>query len=87
MFAIPPAVFNDRPDYMRIPESGVQRVEDGDGNDVYTVRVEDAADEVSAEATALQELQAFLESESELAVFRAETVRNTRGRIAISDFE
>jgi hypothetical protein len=81
MFAIPPAVFNDRPDYMRIPESGVVRVQDGDGNNVYTVKVDGGGAASTREAIAHQELQVYLESETELDVFRVEAVRNTRGRI------
>ena len=86
MFAIPPAVFNDRPDYMRIPVSGVQQVEDDDGNAIYTVKIEGASDNLTAEQSARQELQSFLGSEEPLDVFRFEAVHNTRGAVVAYAF-
>lgn len=86
MFAIPPRVFNDRPGYMRIPDSGVVRVDDADGNAVYTVKVNADRDPTSAEAEARSELRDYLGSETPPDVFRAEAVYDTRGALAAYAF-
>ena len=86
MFAIPPEVFNDRPDYMRIPDSGVQQTKDDDGIALFTVKVEGASDNLTAEQSARQKLQSFLQSEEPLDVFRSETVHDTRGAIVAYAF-
>ena len=86
MFAIPPAVFNDRPDYMRIPDSGVEPSEDDDGNPVYTVKVADALNGAAAEVTAREQLQAYLESDESPDVLRVEAVYDTRGALAAYAF-
>ena len=80
-FAAPREAFNDRPDYKRIPESGVRQVQDRDGNDVYTVRVDASGDAPAAQAAARSQLRTHLASEEPLNVFRAEAVVDTRGRI------
>ena len=86
MFAIPPAVFDDRPDYMRIPTSRVARVEDGDGNMVYTVKLERRVESGSAEGASLELLREFLGADRPSEVFRSEPVLTTRGRVAAYAF-
>jgi hypothetical protein len=86
MFAIPPAVFNDRPDYMRISDSGIERVQDGDGNDVYTVKADRGVESGAAETAALERLQEFLQADGPPEVFRSEAVYTTRGGIAAYAF-
>jgi hypothetical protein len=76
MFAIPSSVFNDRPEWMRVPEAEVRESVDGDGIEVYTVKV---TGEATDEDLAIQSLASHLGEES-LAVFRSEPVQNTRGR-------
>ena len=39
IFLIPSSVFKDRPDFMRVPKSDVERTRDDNGNVVYTVKV------------------------------------------------
>jgi hypothetical protein len=86
IFAIPPEVFNDRPDYMRIPDSGVQRAADRDGSDVYTVKIISEADGRTDEERALAELGSFLGADAPLDVFRSEAVYNSRGRLSAYAF-
>jgi len=82
MFAIPSSVFNDRPEWMRAPESGVRRSVDGDGIEVYTVKASSGQD---TQTSALEDLASYLGEES-LDVFRAEPVQNTRGHVVAYAF-
>jgi hypothetical protein len=86
IFLIPRTVFNDRPDYMRVPESGIGRSGDGDGNDVYTVKLEESLATPAAEQWALGQLEAFLTGEAGSMVFRSEPVYNTRGHLVAFAF-
>ena len=85
-FAIPRAVFNDRPDFMRLPpENEIRRTVDDDGNVVYTVsidRVPFGRASAATEAEARDRLSTFLQSEGPLEVFRVEPVHNTRDTLA-----
>jgi hypothetical protein len=82
IFAIPPELFNDRPDYMRLPPSGeIGMSIDDDQNEVYTVKTERDLDAGLAEREALARLEAHLGRPGPLDTFRVEAVRNTRGSI------
>ena len=81
LFATPPEMFNDRPDFMRIPDSDIGLTEDNDGNEVYTIKAGDVSDVLAVEQIARQELRSFLQSEEPLDIFRSEAVYNTRGGI------
>ena len=82
MFAIPSSVFNDRPEWMRAPESGVRQSLDGNGIEVYTVKVQGNETD---EDTALADLASHLGADT-VAVFRSEPVQNTRGQIVAYAF-
>lgn len=84
MFAVPPSVFNDRPEYMRIPESGIRQTFDDDGIPVYTVKVGVDAD-TTTEEWAIGALGSYLSAESP-DVFRSEEIHDTRGRVVAYAF-
>ncbi len=89
IFAIPPAVFNDRHDYERL--SGfdeVRRARDDDGTPVYTVKVNKSAfsaDDAELENGAREKLRSFLGLDT-LEVDRVEPVYDTRGVLAAFSF-
>jgi hypothetical protein len=73
IFLSPPAAFNDRPDFMRIPDDQVIRqTSDDDGHTVFTVKV-------NTEQAAVDRLKASL-GES-LTVSRAEPVYDATGAL------
>jgi hypothetical protein len=39
IFLTPPTLFNDRPDYMRVPADPIRQSSDDDGHTVFTVKV------------------------------------------------
>lgn len=89
IFAIPPAVFHDRPDYMRLSDSEVSRVLDDDDNPVYTVLVArrlfpPAGSEI--EEGAREMLREFLGREELPEVTRSEPIYDTRGALAAYAF-
>lgn len=89
IFLIPSAVFNDRPDFRRFPADEVQRVLDDDGNVVYTVRVDAsifANPSEKWEQEAQDKLQAFLQSDEPIEIYRTEAIDNTRGSLAAYSF-
>ncbi len=89
IFLIPAKVFNDRPDYMRLPEPGdVERVLDDDGLPVYTVGIQGSmfvglfgGEEDVLELEARRMLASFLQSEGSIDIDRAETVYDTWGAV------
>ncbi len=89
IFLIPVKVFNDRPDYMRLPEPGeVERVQDDDGLPVYTVGILGSmfvglfgGEEDVLELEARRMLASFLQSEGSIDIDRAETVYDTWGAV------
>ena len=85
IFAIPPGLFNDRPDYMRLPETAdVKTSFDSNQNLVYTVKVDMATggeDRSALRESALVSLQEHLESDQLPEAYRVEEVINTRGRV------
>ena len=87
---IPQAVFNDRPDFMRMSSPDeVQRVLDDDGNVVYMVQVNTrifARPSPGLEQDARDALQAFLRSDEPIEIYRTESVDNTRGTLAAYAF-
>jgi hypothetical protein len=86
IFVIPRDVFQDRPDYMRLPQTGDIRVSvDDDQNQVYTVKVGmTSPDLVRSELreAALLRLQAYLGREERLETFRVEPVPDSWGSTA-----
>lgn len=86
IFAIPPGVFNDRPDYMRLPATGqIHESIDDDQNAVYTVKVKEGV-VTDPEAAALVVLQIHLNLDSPPETFRVEPVRDAWGRTAAYAF-
>jgi hypothetical protein len=85
IFAIPSDIFNDRPDYMRLPETGqVKSSIDSDENLVYTVKIEkDAPDatRASLREEALMSLQSYLNLDAPPETYRVEPVTNYRGSV------
>lgn len=82
IFAIPSGVFNDRPEYMRLPETGDLRISiDDDQNTVYTVKVDVDVKGIGREPMedALIKLQEYLALEDLPETFRVEEVPNTWG--------
>lgn len=89
IFAIPPAVFNDRPDYMRLSDAAVRRALDDDGNPVYTVKVTRrliASSDPEAEQGARETLREFLPADDQLEITRVEPIKDTRGVVAAYAF-
>jgi hypothetical protein len=88
MFAVPPAVFNDRPEYMRVPETGIRQTIDDDGIAIYTVKVEEtgagSGEGGATEAWAVGRLGEYLDGAPD--VFRSEQIRDTRGRVVAFAF-
>lgn len=82
MFAIPPGVFNDRPDYMRLPDSGVRQSLD-DGLAVYTVKVGDGVP--ATEEGAIAVLGTYLDDDVP-DVFRSREIHDTRGHVVAYAF-
>ena len=71
IFLTPSTVFNDRPEYMRIPEDQIIRqAKDDDGRTVYTVKV-------NTEQAAVDHLQRSLGKP--VTVSRSEPVYDTTG--------
>ena len=92
MFSIPPTLFNDRPDYMRLGgDDPIQSNRDDDGDMVYTVKVNVAfgADKGEVEKAARGRLRTFLDADDAVDVFevdRVEPVYNIRGGLAAYSF-
>ncbi len=90
IFMIPQVAFNDRPDFRRLsPPDEVQRVLDDDGNVVYMVQVNArifANPSPRLELEARDTLQAFLQSDEPIDIYRTEPIDNTRGTIAAYSF-
>ena len=73
IFLTPTSVFNDRPQYMRIPEDQlIRQTTDDDGRTVYTVKV-------NTEQAAIDRLQALLGKP--VTVARTEPVYDTTGSL------
>ena len=71
IFLTPASIFNDRPQYMRIPEDQlIRQTSDDDGRPVYTVKV-------NTEQAAIDRLQTLLGKS--VTVARAEPVYDTTG--------
>ena len=71
IFLTPTAAFNDRPEYMRVPENQIIRqTRDDDGRTVYTVKV-------NTEQAAIDHLQTMLGKP--VAISRSEPVYDTTG--------
>lgn len=86
IFAIPPEVFNDRPDYMRLPTDGqIHRSIDDDQNTVYTVKITEGV-VTDPERAALVALQLDMGLDSPPETFRVEPVRDAWGRVAAYAF-
>ena len=87
---IPQVAFNDRPDFRRLSSPDeVQRVLDDDGNVVYMVQVNArifANPSPRLEQEARDTLQAFLQSDEPIDIYRTEPIDNTRGTIAAYSF-
>jgi len=81
IFVIPRSAFNDRPEYMRLPETGEVRTSvDVDENEVYTVKVDSSElNGRSGREVAEMKLEAFL-GES-LETYRVEDVPDSRGGV------
>lgn len=80
IFLIPSGQFNDRPAYRRISSvEDVRAVVDGDGNQVYTVKVDKSVTDGETEELARRRLRDYLQSEGELNVYRVEQVENIFG--------
>ena len=92
MFSIPPTLFNDRPDYMRLGgDDPIQSYRDDDGDMVYTVKVSVGfgADKGEVERAARGRLRTFLDADDAVDVFevdRVEPVYNIRGGLAAYSF-
>lgn len=71
IFFIPTSAFNDRPEYMRVPEDQIIRqTRDDDGRTVYTVKV-------NTEQAAIDHLQTMLGKP--VTISRSEPVYDTTG--------
>jgi hypothetical protein len=70
IFLTPPSAFNDRPEFMRIPDQPVRQTSDDDGHTVYTVKV-------NTEQAAIDRLQTLLAKP--VTVSRSEPVYDTTG--------
>ncbi len=87
---IPQAAFNDRPDFLSLSSPDeVQRVLDDDGNVVYMVRVKArifAGPSPELEQDARDALQAFLQGDDPIDIYRIEPIDDTRGTLAAYSF-
>ena len=73
IFITPPAIFNDRPDFMRIPvDQAIRRTSDDDGHTVFTVKV-------NTEQAAVDRLKTMLGTS--VTISRAEPVYDARGAL------
>ena len=73
IFLTPTTAFNDRPEYMRIPEDQlIRQTSDDDGHTVYTVKV-------NTEQAAVDRLQTLLGKS--VTVSRSEPVYDTTGSL------
>ena len=73
IFLSPPAAFNDRPDFMRIPEDqAIRQTSDDDGHTVFTVKV-------NTEQAAIDRLQTLLGKP--VTISRTEPVYDTTGAL------
>ncbi len=77
----PPSVFNDRPEFMRIPAEPIHETTDDSGNTVFTVKVETPAfsTEQVNRAAALDALRASVGTQ--FTVSRMEPLYDTRGAL------
>jgi len=73
IFLTPTTAFNDRPEYMRIPDDQlVRQTSDDDGHTVYTVKV-------NTEQAAVERLQTLLGKP--VTVSRSEPIYDTTGSL------
>ena len=72
IFLTPPLAFNDRPQFMRIPDQTIRQTSDDDGHTVYTVKV-------NTEQAAIDRLQTLLAKP--VTVSRSEPVYDTMGAL------
>ena len=72
IFLTPPTVFNDRPEFMRVPGDSIRQTSDDDGRTVFTVKVRTEADAVHMLKAALGEA---------ITISRAEPVYDTAGAL------
>jgi hypothetical protein len=70
IFLTPTAAFNDRPEFMRIPDQTIRQTSDDDGRTVYTVKV-------NSEQGAIDRLQTLLGKP--VTISRSEPVYDTTG--------
>ncbi len=82
IFLTPASLFNDRPDFMRVPTEAVHETSDDDGHRVFTVKVESLgfSPEQGAQQAAVDRLKATLGSA--FTVSRMEPVYDTTGMLA-----
>jgi hypothetical protein len=74
IFLTPPAVFNDRPDFMRVTsDQAIRETNDDDGHQVFVVR------QVKTEQDALDRLKAF--RGEAVTITRAEPVYDATGTL------
>jgi hypothetical protein len=72
IFLTPSSAFNDRPEFMRIPDQPVRQTRDDDGHTVYTVKV-------NTEQAAVDRLKALLGKP--VTISRSEPVYDTMGAL------
>jgi hypothetical protein len=73
IFITPPAIFNDRPDFMRIPvDQAIRQTSDDDGHTVFTVKV-------NTEQAAVDRLKTMLGKS--VTISRAEPVYDATGAL------
>ena len=73
IFITPPAAFNDRPDFMRIPDDqAIRQTSDDDGHTVFTVKV-------NTEQAAVDRLKTMLGKP--VTISRAEPVYDATGAL------
>jgi len=72
IFLTPPLAFNDRPQFMRIPDQTIRQTSDDDGHTVYTVKV-------NTEQAAVDHLKALLGKP--VTISRSKPVYDTTGAL------
>jgi hypothetical protein len=72
IFLMPPAAFDDRPDFMRVTSDQVRQTSDDDGHPVWVVKVK-------TEQDAVDQLKAFIGDA--VTISRTEPVYDARGML------
>ncbi len=72
IFLTPRTAFNDRPEFMRVPEDSIRQTSDDDGRTVFTVKV-------NTEQGAIERLKGVLGEA--VTISRAEPVYDTTGAL------